>query len=82
MLSPGACRGAALHPGRRQSAAPAVICEKIYYKLYERLSAELATQPQEAPNLKSIDSTSIDICGKPPFGGSMLFKVKNGENAN
>jgi hypothetical protein len=41
---------------------PAVIFEKTYYKLYERLSAELATQPQEAPNLKIIDSTTIDLC--------------------
>ena len=28
---------------------PAVIFEKTYYKLYERLSAELAQQPQDAP---------------------------------
>ncbi len=34
---------------------PAVIFEKTYYKLYERLSAELATQPQEAPKIKIID---------------------------
>jgi Transposase DDE domain/Domain of unknown function (DUF4372) len=41
---------------------PAVIFEKTYYKLYERLSAELATQPQQAPNIKIIDSTTIDLC--------------------
>jgi len=41
---------------------PAVIFEKTYYKLYDRLSAELATQPQEAPNIKIIDSTTIDLC--------------------
>jgi len=41
---------------------PAVIFEKTYYKLYERLSAELTTQPQEAPNIKIIDSTTIDLC--------------------
>jgi len=41
---------------------PAVICEKTSYKLYERLSAELATQPQEAPKIKIIDSTTIDLC--------------------
>ena len=41
---------------------PAVIFEKTYYKLYERLSAELATQPQEAPKIKIIDSTTIDLC--------------------
>jgi Domain of unknown function (DUF4372) len=41
---------------------PAVIFEKTYYKLYERLSAELATQPQEAPKIKIIDATTIDLC--------------------
>jgi IS4 transposase len=41
---------------------PAVIFEKTYYKLYERLSAELITQPQEAPEIKIIDSTTIDLC--------------------
>jgi len=41
---------------------PAVIFEKTYYKLYERLSAELSTQPQQAPNIKIIDSTTIDLC--------------------
>ena len=40
---------------------PAVIFEKTYYKLYERHSAEQATQPQEAPNIKIIDSTAIDL---------------------
>ena len=41
---------------------PAVICEKTYYQLYERLSAELATQPQGAPKIKIIDATTIDLC--------------------
>ncbi len=41
---------------------PAVIFEKTYYKLYERLSAELATQPREAPKIKIIDATTIDLC--------------------
>ena len=41
---------------------PAVIFEKTYYKLYERLSAELAPQPQEAPQIKIIDATTIDLC--------------------
>jgi len=40
---------------------PAVIFEKTYYKLYERLAAELATQPQEAPEIKIIDATTIDL---------------------
>jgi putative transposase len=40
---------------------PAIIFEKTYYNLYERLSAELATQPQEAPKIKIIDSTTIDL---------------------
>jgi hypothetical protein len=41
---------------------PAVIFEKIYYKLYERVSAALAQQPQEAPKIKIIDATTIDLC--------------------
>jgi putative transposase len=41
---------------------PAVIFEKTYYKLYERLSAELAQQPQDAPQIKIIDATTIDLC--------------------
>jgi transposase len=41
---------------------PAVIFEKTYYKLYERLSAELAPQPQKAPQIKIIDATTIDLC--------------------
>jgi len=41
---------------------PAVIFEKTYYKLYERVSSELATQPQEAPEVKIIDATTIDLC--------------------
>ncbi|MHB9072247.1 MAG: IS4 family transposase [Desulfobaccales bacterium] len=41
---------------------PAVIFEKTYYKLYERVSAALAQQPQEAPKIKIIDATTIDLC--------------------
>ncbi|MBU4274158.1 MAG: DUF4372 domain-containing protein [Planctomycetes bacterium] len=41
---------------------PAIIFEKTYCKLYERLSAELAQQPQEAPQIKIIDATIIDLC--------------------
>jgi len=41
---------------------PAIIFEKTYYRLYERVSAELATQPQEAPQIKIIDATTIDLC--------------------
>ena len=41
---------------------PAVIFEKTYYKMYERVSAEIATQPQEAPEIKIIDATTIDLC--------------------
>jgi hypothetical protein len=41
---------------------PAVIFEKAYYKLYERLSGELAPQPQKAPQIKIIDATTIDLC--------------------
>jgi IS4 transposase len=41
---------------------PAVIFEKTYYKLYERLSAELAPQSQKAPPIKIIDATTIDLC--------------------
>lgn len=41
---------------------PAVIFEKTYYKMYERVSAELATQPQKAPEIKIIDATTIDLC--------------------
>jgi hypothetical protein len=41
---------------------PAIIFEKTYYKLYERLSAELAPQPQKAPQIKIIDATTIDLC--------------------
>ena len=31
-------------------------------KSYTRVSAELATQPQEAPEIKIIDATTIDLC--------------------
>lgn len=41
---------------------PAVIFEKTYYKLYERLFAEMASQPQAAPQIKIIDATTIDLC--------------------
>ena len=41
---------------------PAIIFEKTYYKLYERLSAERATQPQEVQKIKIIDATTIDLC--------------------
>jgi len=41
---------------------PAVIFEKTYYKLYERLSAELEPQPKKAPPIKIIDATTIDLC--------------------
>jgi hypothetical protein len=41
---------------------PPVIFEKTYYKLYERVSAELAAQPQEAPPVKIIAVTTIDLC--------------------
>jgi putative transposase len=41
---------------------PAVIFEKTYYKLYERLSAELEPQPQKAPPIRIIDATTIDLC--------------------
>lgn len=41
---------------------PAIIFEKTYYKLYERLSAELEPQPKKAPPIKIIDATTIDLC--------------------
>ena len=41
---------------------PAIIFEKAYYKLYERVSSGLATQPQEAPEIKIIDASTIDLC--------------------
>ena len=41
---------------------PAVILEKTYYKLYERLSAEFGPQSQKAPPIKIIDATTIDLC--------------------
>jgi hypothetical protein len=33
-----------------------------HYQLYERVSAELATQPQERPETKIINATTIDLC--------------------
>ena len=41
---------------------PAIIFEKTSYKLYERVSSDLATQPQEAPEIKIIDASTIDLC--------------------
>ena len=41
---------------------PAVIFEKTYYKLYERVSSDLASQTQVAPEIKIIDATTIDLC--------------------
>jgi putative transposase len=41
---------------------PAVIFEKIYYKLHERLSAESAPQSPKASKIKIIDATTIDLC--------------------
>ena len=61
MLSSGAFRGEAFYLADANQQRPAIIFEKTYYKLYERLSAELATQPQEAPKIKIIDSTTIDL---------------------
>jgi len=40
----------------------AVIFEKTYYKLYQRVSSGLASQPQAAPEIKIIDATTIDLC--------------------
>ncbi len=47
---------------------PAIIFEKTYYKLYERVSSDLATQPQEAPEIKIIDATTL-ISAPPSFPG-------------
>lgn len=41
---------------------PAVIFERTYYKLYERVAAALAAQPQEAPEIKILDATTIELC--------------------
>jgi hypothetical protein len=41
---------------------PAVIFEKTYYKLYERLAGEMGQQPECAPKIKIIDATTIDLC--------------------
>lgn len=40
----------------------AVIFENTYYKLYERISAELAVLSPKAPEIKIIDSTTIELC--------------------
>lgn len=41
---------------------PAVIFERTYYKLYERLAQEMGPQPKKAPRIKIIDATTIDLC--------------------
>ena len=41
---------------------PAIIFEKTYYKLYQRVSSDLATQPQEAQEIKILDASTIDLC--------------------
>ena len=61
VLTPGPCRSAAFYPADANKLRPAVISEKTDYQLYERLSAELATQPQQAPKIKISDSTTIDL---------------------
>jgi hypothetical protein len=43
---------------------PAVIFEKTYYQLSERVSAELAQQPQDSWQIKIIDATTIDRCAR------------------
>jgi hypothetical protein len=64
---PGRARAPKNSPVKRSTLAdankqrPAVIFEKTYYKLYERLFAELATPLQEAPKIKIIDATAIDL---------------------
>jgi hypothetical protein len=40
---------------------PAVIFTKTYYQLYKKPAAELASQPQKAPKIKIVDSTTIDL---------------------
>ena len=55
---------------------PAVIFEKTDYQLYERLSAELSPQPQQAPKIKISDSTTIDLCASVfPWA---QFRTRNG----
>jgi len=41
---------------------PAVIFEKTYYKLYERLAQEMEPQARQAPRIKISDATTIDLC--------------------
>ncbi len=41
---------------------PALIFEKTYYKLYERLSGEMSAQTHRAPRIKIIDATTIELC--------------------
>ena len=62
MLSSGPGCGETLTLPDANQQRPAIIFEKTYYKLCERVSAELATQPREAPEIKTIDATTIDLC--------------------
>jgi hypothetical protein len=55
---------------------PAVSFEKLYDKLYERLSAELTPQPHKAPPIKIIDATTIDLCAA-VFPGAK-FRTRQG----
>jgi hypothetical protein len=41
---------------------PAVIFEKTYYKLYERLAQAMDPQAHKAPRIKILDATTIDLC--------------------
>jgi len=40
---------------------PAVIFEKTYYKLYERLAQEMEPQSRQAPKIKISDATTIEL---------------------
>jgi hypothetical protein len=55
---------------------PAVSFEKLYDKLYERLSAELTPQPHKAPPIKIIDAITIDLCAA-VFPGAK-FRTRQG----
>jgi hypothetical protein len=51
----------------------AVIFEKTYYKLYERLAGKMQQQPGGAPKIKIIDATTIDLCAAVfPFKDDVL----------
>lgn len=55
---------------------PAIILAKTCYKLDERVSAALATQPQEAPEIKILDATTIELCAAVfPWG---KFRTRTG----